>query len=358
MSNNLIDFLQNDFGIFNETDFKELKNNSCSTGNHIIFTAFDNQEMNFVYTKPAHKDPQNLSELPPIYAYNGRVGGSYCNKCGEMITFPSSIDNSGYYLLNDSMENLDYPYDDSTFTHFYTWVSLLSSNIININEENEVILKEKPSQSNSVWVIPNAIKGIAAGAFQNFTTLQAISLPASMQTLRERCFDGCSNLNRIDFRGTMEQWRNIIKHNTWNLNTGDYKVYCIDGILQKEENVDYDTFFTAIHSYSNAKHIFNLQVIRKNYFSNDMTLKFNCKFIENYHYGDTIEFIFDGQILDDLNIITNTGDYLLNNCFVKNTIGNFYINIEEKLATFIPSYYLLDDSKHPEEKEDSENDES
>lgn len=46
-------------------------------------------------------------------------------------------------------------------------------------------------------------------------------------------FNGCTNLEIVRYLGTKDDWNRIEKGNGWNKNTGSYKVYCKNGIIEK-----------------------------------------------------------------------------------------------------------------------------
>lgn len=77
-----------------------------------------------------------------------------------------------------------------------------------------------------------SVKTIGSYAFGQ-SGLTTITLPAGLTSMDDP-FSYCSRLERIDFQGTMAQWESVQKvDRKWNYNTGDYKVYCTDGTLDK-----------------------------------------------------------------------------------------------------------------------------
>ena len=46
--------------------------------------------------------------------------------------------------------------------------------------------------------IPNGLRGIGAGAFENCVDLTAVSIPDSMREIGSRAFSGCVSLTRVD----------------------------------------------------------------------------------------------------------------------------------------------------------------
>ena len=81
--------------------------------------------------------------------------------------------------------------------------------------------------------IPDGIDTLRYGTFNLCTQLSEITLPANLTKIQTLCFSGCVSLKRINFEGTMEQWNAIEKEDAWDLGTGNYTVYCIDGNIEK-----------------------------------------------------------------------------------------------------------------------------
>lgn len=93
-------------------------------------------------------------------------------------------------------------------------------------------------------VIPEAIEGVPGFgvlpvveiryfAFDNNENITCIYIPETVEIIGEAAFEGCVNLEKIVFRGTVEQWNAITKRTNWNNNTGNYVVVCSDGVIEK-----------------------------------------------------------------------------------------------------------------------------
>ena len=64
-----------------------------------------------------------------------------------------------------------------------------------------------------------------------------LEIDKNIEVIENQAFYGCKNLNDIRYNGTMEEWKEIKKGAGWDYDTGDYKVYCSDGTLDKNGNV-------------------------------------------------------------------------------------------------------------------------
>ena len=81
--------------------------------------------------------------------------------------------------------------------------------------------------------IPNGVTSIGYDTFYNCSGLTSITIPDSVTFIGVQVFSYCSGLTEIRFNGTMSQWKKISKDSSWNYYTGNYKVYCTDGTLNK-----------------------------------------------------------------------------------------------------------------------------
>ncbi len=85
--------------------------------------------------------------------------------------------------------------------------------------------------------IPDSVTSIGYSAFRGCSGLTSITIPDGVTSIGEYAFYNCSGLTEIRFNGTMSQWKEISKDSSWNYSTGNYKVYCTDGTLDKYGNV-------------------------------------------------------------------------------------------------------------------------
>lgn len=102
-------------------------------------------------------------------------------------------------------------------------------------------------------IIPNTITSIGFGAFYGNTNLYTINIPDSINNIGSNAFEHCGltsitlpinisikakvfmnclNLTEINYKGTMEQWHNIIKNDKWNEGSSITVVHCTDGDVE------------------------------------------------------------------------------------------------------------------------------
>lgn len=84
--------------------------------------------------------------------------------------------------------------------------------------------------------IPGGVKSFGFFAFGVCSRLASIEIPGSVILFDRGVFSSCEKLTEIHYHGSRQQWDKIEKGENWNYNTGEYKVYCIDGVLSKMES--------------------------------------------------------------------------------------------------------------------------
>lgn len=74
--------------------------------------------------------------------------------------------------------------------------------------------------------------------FRNCYALKTISIGIGVVYIGDYVFDDCSSLTTINYNGTVVDWNNIEKCDSWARSTGDYKVVCTDGTLNKVDTAE------------------------------------------------------------------------------------------------------------------------
>lgn len=77
------------------------------------------------------------------------------------------------------------------------------------------------------------IPSIPKKMFKDCESLKTVILPASIKKIGRKAFFECRTLSTIMFLGTKQEWYEIKKRGGWDRKTGNYRVYCVDGVLTK-----------------------------------------------------------------------------------------------------------------------------
>ena len=91
-------------------------------------------------------------------------------------------------------------------------------------------------------VIPSEYAGkkvtaIASNAFRGYKKIVSVGISRLVIKIEDNAFSGCEGLKEIVYGGTVQEWKNIKKGSCWDNLTGDYRVYCLNGITDKEGNI-------------------------------------------------------------------------------------------------------------------------
>jgi len=109
----------------------------------------------------------------------------------------------------------------------------------NYNGKEITVLAASAFQGNKEIMYVNIeaeIKNVSASAFFNCEKLTRIDLPKTIINIKPYAFSGCKNLKEIFFGGTVQEWKYIEKGSCWDNQTGDYEIYCLNGIFRKNDN--------------------------------------------------------------------------------------------------------------------------
>ena len=104
-------------------------------------------------------------------------------------------------------------------------------------------------------ILPNGLQEVGERTFKGCSSLKKIVLPDSITSIGEFAFSGCKELCNIDipksvtnidycafyscsklnftYKGTVKQWDNIAKGDSWDDLTENYVIYCTDGNISK-----------------------------------------------------------------------------------------------------------------------------
>lgn len=77
------------------------------------------------------------------------------------------------------------------------------------------------------------IVSIKKKTFEDCEFLKTVVIPASVKKIGREAFGECKALTSIMYLGTKEEWLKIKKKSSWDRKTGNYRVYCTDGVFTK-----------------------------------------------------------------------------------------------------------------------------
>lgn len=105
---------------------------------------------------------------------------------------------------------------------------------------------------NSIWLQPY-IKTVGDRAFENSTSITEVTLCYGTEYLGSYLFSGCTSLEKIVFRGTMEQFNEIEKAEDWDGGNAGFLVECFDGTIYPPEHTYSDEWsFNGTHHWRAA----------------------------------------------------------------------------------------------------------
>ena len=78
--------------------------------------------------------------------------------------------------------------------------------------------------------IGDGVTSIEDYAFNDCDSLTSVIIPDGVTSIKGYAFDGCTSLEAVRFEGTVEQWNEVVKGNSWNYDCPFTEVVCSDGV--------------------------------------------------------------------------------------------------------------------------------
>ena len=129
--------------------------------------------------------------------------------CGkiESITIPASVSNIGDYAFENCSELATIAFDDASKLVYIGQEAfdgtIWFANADEVIRLGSILYRVKDSFAGS-YEISNDITVIAKGAFYECDNLTAVTIPASVTTIMDNAFDGCSSLASVSFTGNSQ----------------------------------------------------------------------------------------------------------------------------------------------------------
>ena len=79
--------------------------------------------------------------------------------------------------------------------------------------------------------IPYGIKELGVGAFANCLNLEVVDIPKTVKRIKKNCFFNTPKLTRINYGGTKNEWRYVVRGSNWLERAGTKTVVCSDGAI-------------------------------------------------------------------------------------------------------------------------------
>ncbi len=93
---------------------------------------------------------------------------------------------------------------------------------------------------------PVTIVGIKIGAFAK-SGITSVTLPGTIKNIASGAFLGCTDLEKIIFKGAFSAWEQVTKGDGWDMNTGNYTLWVAEGAVEKEHlEIDTNGIITGI----------------------------------------------------------------------------------------------------------------
>ena len=164
-----------------------------------------------------------------IFGYDGLLGGS-----GSGILGGIGGGNSNDEFYADDF--IYFPQNDGTYIVFGE----------NMRYLNRIVIPETHNG--------RRVTGLVEGCFYGCRMYEVV-IPGSIEYIGSNAFDGCYNLERITFEGTVEQAQNRFGEG-WNYNGSKFvSVYCSDGTIGEPITDILETSFDTRYEYYNGEYV-------------------------------------------------------------------------------------------------------
>ncbi len=184
----------------------------------------------------------NLNDVT-ILSNQANINAYTFADCSAMKTIKINENNNKYKVVDDVLYSKDgkkiymcpsaregeyiIPSEVEEIGDYAFYGNLILTNIIIPETVNVVGIEAFWNCSNLLEITLKA-HTISKLAFDNCSNLKNIVIKNSVKNIKERVFNGCNKIEKINYDGSISDWNNI-SENEWNKNSNITQIICLDG---------------------------------------------------------------------------------------------------------------------------------
>lgn len=237
ISNELKNFLDNNYSLLNNNEFEELFQAAANKLGRFdeLYSLLINTDIDILpYVKeiPAkYFEGSNIKRI--IIPKNiTKINWGAFKDCKNLkyVTIPDSVTRIGNHAFQ-GCTSLEYiSLSQIEYLHSYTFDGCINLKSVQLPVGLKKIENNAFSKCNSLEDIhiPESVGFIKFDAFYDCQNLKNVSLGTNILEIETDAFYGCDNLEKIEYRGTIDEWKDI-DISEKNENIFQCVIHCIDG---------------------------------------------------------------------------------------------------------------------------------
>lgn len=237
ISYKLKEFLDNNYSLLNNNEFEELFQAAANKLGRLdeLYKLLINTGIDILpYVKSIPNIYFENSDIERITIPNNitGIGWAAFKNCKELnyVAIPDSVTRIGNHAFQGctSLEYISLPQID--YLHSYTFGGCLNLKSVQLPVGLKKIENNAFSKCNSLEdiYIPESVGFIKFDAFYDCQNLKNVSLGTNILEIETDVFYGCDSLENIEYRGTINEWKNI-DISEKNENIFQCVIHCTDG---------------------------------------------------------------------------------------------------------------------------------
>ncbi len=152
--------------------------------------------------------------------------------------------------LPESLISLHYNGD------IYDWME------VSVNENLSTIIDELYIDGTNVYldgdvalVIEDGTQELGAYQFCGFKCFDNITMPASLTKIGTSAFDGCDNISRLNYTGTLKEWYTVDRHSFAALTDGSAELKISNEVIPSRVVIGADVAYVGSYTFANQTQI-------------------------------------------------------------------------------------------------------